>query len=214
MLLRTSTSAWTLDDYAAEPNFDLYPQLGWRKAEGSEKTLAVTRMGSLTSFFADREPPALGGNNPAPDDLAEGEGAPKAENKRPGAVIKRSPERTRLVVVGTANFLSDFAVDLGRQFSEAYLANLQFAQNLVDWSLEDADLLQIRSRGTYARLLAPTEESTRQIFEWGNYLFAVIAVGTLGAVFANRRKNATPMALPKIDTAAKTQPELSKEGAA
>lgn len=209
VLLRTSPQAWTLSNFKAEPDFQQYPELGWRRGAGTEKTLAVTRMGPLVSFFADREPPALGGSHESEPGAEE----ETQDGKRPGAVIPRSPERTRLVVIGTANFASDFAVEMGRQFSEAFLANLQLVQNLVDWSLEDVELLQIRSRGTYARLLAPTEGATRQLYEWGNYLFALVAVGTLGGVFANRRKNAKPLALPK-PAAAEPQTQEQKEGAA
>ncbi len=112
-------------------------------------------------------------------------------------MIETSPERTRLVVLGSASFVSDFVADLSRQQgSDSHLANLQLIQNLVDWCLEDIDLLKIRSRGRYARLLAPTTPGLRQAVEWGHYGFALVAVVAIGGATLRRRRQAQPMALP------------------
>ena len=116
--------------------------------------------------------------------------------RRRGDVIETSPERARLVVLGSASFVSDFVADLGQQQgSDSHLANLQLIQNLVDWCLEDIDLLKIRSRGRYARLLAPTSPGLRQAVEWGNYGFALVAVVAIGGATLRRRRRARPMTL-------------------
>ena len=74
---------------------------------------------------------------------------------------------------------------------------MQLLQNLVDWCLEDIDLLQIRSRGAYARLLEPTSLETRKALEWGNYIFAIVAVVVIGLVSLGRRRKAKPFAMVK-----------------
>ena len=68
-------------------------------------------------------------------------------------------------------------------------------QNLVDWSLEDVELLRIRSRGSHARILEPTEAGERRALEWGNYAFAVFAVFGIGTATLGRRRRAAPIPL-------------------
>jgi ABC-2 type transport system permease protein len=59
-----------------------------------------------------------------------------------------------------------------------------FAQNVVDWSLEDQALLGIRSRGQFARTLAPLTRDAQMAWEYGNY---ALALGGLALVwFFNR----------------------------
>ena len=134
--------------------------------------------------------------------------------QRRGDVIETSPERTRLVVLGSASFVSDFVADLAQQQgSDSHLANLQLIQILVDWCLEDIDLLKIRSRGRYARLLAPTTPGLRQAVEWGNYGFALVAVVAIGGATLRRRRRARPMTLLARRAAGGAAPTGSGDGA-
>jgi hypothetical protein len=208
VLLHSSDAAWLLEDFDAQPNFARFPQLGWRSAdEMASYPLAMARVGPLSSHYRDREAPEFdvekGAGEPR-DEGDEGDEAAEAKSdesegepvRRRGDVIETSPERTRLVVLGSASFVSDFVADLGRQQgSDSHLANLQLIQNLVDWCLEDIDLLKIRSRGRYARLLAPTTPGLRQAVEWGNYGFALVAVVAIGGATLRRRRRARPMTL-------------------
>ncbi len=108
--------------------------------------------------------------------------------------METSPESSRLVVIGSAEFLDDAVLELSRSLSaDRYLNNLQFVQNAVDWSVEDEDLLTIRSRGTYARLLRPLDEGQRAAWMWGNYLVALVALVAISVVWAVRRRNDKPM---------------------
>jgi ABC-2 type transport system permease protein len=73
--------------------------------------------------------------------------------------IEISPDTARLVVIGSAEFLNDIVFDLSASLTrDRYLNSLQFVQNTVDWSVEDLDLLTIRSRGSATRALNPLTE--------------------------------------------------------
>ena len=85
--------------------------------------------------------------------------------------------------------------------SDAWLNNMQLIANLVDWTLEDVDLLTIRSRGQQARILAPTETTTRKTFELVNYAFALLAVLGLGFFTRGQRRRVQPMKLDPPPTA-------------
>jgi ABC-2 type transport system permease protein len=190
-LLHSSKESWTLQDYEAQPDFGRFPELGW-SAEGSkgERGLAVARMGPFESFWKGKAPPP-----PAP-----GEGGDPAEARR--NVIEKSPAQARLVVVGSSAFVADPIVELTRTISDSYLSNLQFVQNLADWSVEDVELLSIRSRGAYSRTLIPTDEPVRTFLEWSNYALALVAVAVLAWVSLGRRGKARPMELDPRPTPA------------
>jgi ABC-2 type transport system permease protein len=99
-------------------------------------------------------------------------------------------------VIGSADFLNDTVFNISSQLApEGYLNSLQFIQNAVDWSVEDLDLLTIRSRGTSSRLLQPLPPDEQSLWEWGNYGFALAALVIIGAWWASRRRSEEPMLL-------------------
>ncbi len=182
VLLTTSQDAWLLDQFSAQPDFDTYGEVGWQVLpERREYPLAVSALGPFDSWFVGKTPPRLGG----------GEDAAALS----GGLIEQSPERSRLVVLGSANFVSDPAVEITRSVSDAWLNNVQLIANLIDWTLEDVELLAIRSRGQQARILAPTELATRKTFELVNYAFALLAVLGMGVFTRGSRQRVRPMQL-------------------
>ena len=71
-----------------------------------------------------------------------GEATPPAK-----VALKQSPE-TRLIVIGNAEFLSDFvARALAQVDGGFFVENLRFAQNVIDWVGLDNEMLSIRARG-------------------------------------------------------------------
>jgi ABC-2 type transport system permease protein len=107
--------------------------------------------------------------------------------------VTSSPESSRLVVIGSAEFLDDTVLDISRSMSQdRYLNNLNLAQNAVDWAVEDEDLLSIRSRGTYARLLNPLEEAQQIRWEVINYAVALLGLIGVGVLWYTRRQNEEP----------------------
>ncbi|HJL71037.1 MAG TPA: hypothetical protein QGI30_09230, partial [Anaerolineales bacterium] len=104
------------------------------------------------------------------------------------------------VVFGSAEFLNDTVFDLSSSMSgDRYLNSLQLAENVADWSVEELDLLSIRSRGTASRPLAPLSEREQTFWETANYLLALAAVVVLGWARRARRRNEQPMALTPVE---------------
>ena len=99
-------------------------------------------------------------------------------------------------MIGSGEFVDDFVLNLSSQLiQDQVLNNLQFAQNAVDYSVEDTDLLAIRSRGTFTRLLDPLTEGEQSTWEFGNYAVALVALVVIGGLWYVRRRNERPMEL-------------------
>ena len=65
----------------------------------------------------------------------------------------------------------------------------------MDWSAEDEDLLSLRSRGTYTRLLKPLDKREQTMWEALNYGVALVALISLGVVWSIRQRSEAPMLL-------------------
>jgi len=177
-----------------------YPTLGF-PVEGEQKArLAVSIRGSFESYFKGKPSPFQAGTEPGRS-AGEGQETTPGEAEAPTlGTIEVSPESSRLVVIGSAEFVDDVVLQISRSLSQdRYLNNLQFLQNVVDWSVEDEDLLSIRSRGTYARLLKPMEKDEQTFWEGLNYALALLAVIGIGVVWNVRRRSEEPMVLVTRD---------------
>lgn len=187
-LLKSTGNAWTTKDTQVQPNFSAYPQSGFPPPPGEDaresRTLALLVSGTFESFF-------------------KGKQDPTSENGG-GTVLERSPSNARLVVIGSTAFANDLVLNLTRQASN----NLQLVQNLVDWGVEDVDLLTIRSRGTYARTLAPLGTQERLKYELVNYGVALVALVLIVLLTAGRRSRSKPIELDE-----KTLPAASAKRA-
>jgi ABC-2 type transport system permease protein len=206
-LLRSSEQSWTRMEASIQPDFESYPQLGFPVGSAQQRhTLAVSVQGSFESAFKDKPSPF------AEDAAEEGEaGAEEAATPTPPpssrsaglGTIESSPETSRLIVIGSLEFVDDVVFDLSSSLTrDRYLNSLQFLQNCVAWSTEDLDLLEIRSRGTQARVLAPLSEREQSFWEGGNYAMALLALTVIGIVWNSRRRNEEPMELLPPDALA------------
>ena len=190
ILLRSSNNSWTQTDTNVQPNMELYPEIGFPAGtELKSYPLAVAVQGSFESYFKGQEmpqpQPSADPNQPPPEPVVATVGT-----------IDRSPENARLVVVASAEFLNDLVFNLSSNLSrDRYLNSLQFAQNMVDWSVEDLDLLTIRSRGTAARVLNADVAERATFWEGLNYGMALLAVIAIGIIWNLRQRNETPMVL-------------------
>ena len=192
-LMSSTETAWLSDNTNIQPDTDLYPELGFPVGEEQAAyPLAVSVNGVFESYFAEKESPLLA-------QAAEGEEAPETLIETPAATaatITASPETARLVVIGSGDFLNDTVFSISSQISlDRYLNSLQFVQNAVDWSVEDLDLLSIRSRGAHARVLDPLETSDQTFWESINYGFALLALVVIGILWTSRRRSERPMEL-------------------
>jgi ABC-2 type transport system permease protein len=187
----------------------LFPEFGF-PVEGEQKSypLAVSVQGSFESFFKGK---------PSPLTAAPAEGTDPAAPEAPPTpattdvgTLESSPETARLVVIGSGEFLNDIVFQLSSSLTrDRYLNSLQFLQNTVDWSVEDLDLLTIRSRGTSARVLEPLTQDEQQWWEVGNYVVAVLALAAIGIIWRTRQQNEQPMELlPQTPSVDSNQPQV------
>jgi ABC-2 type transport system permease protein len=185
VLLRSTANSWLRTDLNVNPSLDLYPELGFPiEGERTSRPLAVSIRGSFGSYFS---------GQPSPFEGAEA-GEESGEAQPVVGTIEASPGSARLVVVGSGEFLDDVVLDISKsQFPDRYRNNLQLLQNAVDWCLEDEDLLSIRSRGTYARLLRPMQEAEQRRWELGNYVVALLGLFAIAVVWYWWRRNEQPV---------------------
>lgn len=178
--LKSSPKSWTSN------STQITPDLGKGGAgfvpEGSlePRPLAVSVEGEFESFFKDKKSPLL----PEKKD-------PKDKNAKETYtnVIEKSAQSARLIVVGSADFVSDELLRFTSSISRSnYTNSLQLAENIVDWSLEDRGLLAIRGRGHFARLLKPMSNGARMFWEYLNYGLALVGLGGLWVVIRFRRR--------------------------
>jgi ABC-2 type transport system permease protein len=187
VLLESTAKSWLRTSTDVQPNTDLYPDYGF-PVEGDQaaRPLAVAIHGSFESYFKDKPSPF----QTEPTEPVTGTVEP------PVGTVAASPESARLVVVGSAEFIDDAVLQISQRLSaDRYLNNLEFVQNAVDWSVEDEDLLTIRTRGTYARLLEPLEQHQQTMWEGMNYAVALVALGVIAGVWNFRRRSEQPMQL-------------------
>lgn len=194
VLLRSSPDSWLRSNLDIQPDTDAYPELGFPvEGERSSHPLAVSIRGSFGSFFKDKETPTQSPPPTAP-------GSPNPESEAEPVVttgrIDQSPDTARMIVIGSADFLNDDVFQISSQISfDRYLNSLQFLQNAVDWSVEDIDLLNIRSRGTHARLLKPLTNDEQALWEYRNYVFVIVVLIAIGLIWAFLRRSEQPLTL-------------------
>jgi ABC-2 type transport system permease protein len=185
ILLQSTQGSWVRSAVDVQPNTALYPEYGF-PVEGEKQSwpLAVALRGRFDSYFNGRP-------LPFEETAGEGEGQDMAL-----ATVQSSPQSARLVVLGSSEFLDDTVLGISSRLSaDRYLNNLRLLQNAVDWSVQDEDLLTIRSRGTYARLLNPLTDREQTLWEGLNYAVALIALVAIGVVWNVRRRKEQPMVL-------------------
>lgn len=182
-VLRSSERSWTSSDLTRVGFLDYQvPE------EGTEpRTLAILLEGRFKSFFFDKEIPSA---TPAPG----GEGV---EPNPPSEVaLEESPE-TRLLVVGNAEFLSDFVARvLGRTEGGFFAENLRFLENAIDWMTLDSDMIGIRSRAAVVRRLVQVGRGTEITLETINYLLPTLLLLSFATMRFLRRRNVAPLVRP------------------
>jgi ABC-2 type transport system permease protein len=197
VLMNSSPNSWLRTNTDIQPNLELYPERGY-PVEGEMKSypLAVSVQGSFESFFKDKPSPFAVEETPTDAQVAPTPTPVGAGPQADITALTTSPATARLVVIGSGEFLDDFVLRLSSQLiGDQVMNNLQFAQNAVDWSVEDTDLLTIRSRGTYTRLLDPLSEEEQTTWEVGNYVAALVALLLVAGAWWFFRRNERPMEL-------------------
>jgi ABC-2 type transport system permease protein len=202
VLLKSTPKSWLRTDSNITPDPQQYPGVGY-PVEGdlSSRPLAVAVSGRFESFFKDKPSPLVAGS--AEVDAAQG--ATPVPIAQAAGTIESSPDTARLLVVGSSDFLTDIIFQISSGLSrDRYLSSLQFLQNAVDWSIEDLDLLGIRSRGTHSRVLDPMTDARQTLWEGVDYGLMLLALVGIGIVWYVRRKHERPMVLLKAEQQDKT----------
>lgn len=201
-LLQSSPQSWLSQGTDIQPDFKRYPKYGFALGQPLARSpLAVSVQGSFASAFAEAADPRLTAEEKpaalAPGQLPPAEGPGKGKKGIPLApAIKKSPDSTRLVVVGSSEFVNDTVIGISQATNQSrFMNNLGFLQNIVDWSVEDQELLTIRARGTQARLLRPIDRQQEVFWESVNYGLALLALTVLSLYGGWRRRREAPMEL-------------------
>lgn len=197
-LIRSSDNAWVSDDMEIMPDIDANGMAAFPAAtESGSQLLGVMSEGRFTSYFAGKESPLLSvkkAETPEAGDTAE-EADTESEatsNSQPAvtSVIEHSPQSARIVLYSSNDFLRDQTMTMANSAAGSeYLNPMQLMANTVDFALEDAGLLSIRSRGHFNRTLPPMERDSQVFWEYLNYALAVLALAIIAGVQKRRKKS-------------------------
>jgi ABC-2 type transport system permease protein len=145
------------------------------------ETLAVLLQGEFASAFDSApEPAATDGDEDDPE-------ASQAATA-PTALLSRSPDSARLLVIASNDFASDQVLSgVIAAAGTQYFGPIELLMNSVDWALEDSSLMAIRSRAHFNRTLPPLEQPLQAQIEYGNYLIALLLLALLYGLWRLRR---------------------------
>ena len=181
VLAQSSPYSWIMKGY-----FDLSPSQEFSPPEDQlrQHVLALAMSGSFSSYFADKPvPPAEKENGVKESASAHDAVKTEVEKKAPApAVIKQSND-TRIIVTGSARFITD-------NFINQFDGNRAFLLNAVDWCMADDTLMGIRARESGDSTLYVMSENVKAAVRLGN-MFAVpvlVAVFGLMQLYLRRRR--------------------------
>jgi ABC-2 type transport system permease protein len=193
-LLTSSSESWVMSTTDIQPDFQHFRETGF-SVEGEQKSriLAVSISGSFESYFKDKRSPLF------EEEGKKNESEDKKETKDKDPIVRTitsSPDSSRLVVVGSAEFLNDTIINISRTLGQdRFLNGLDFLENLIDWSVEDEDLLAIRSRGSHARILRPMTRIQQTFWESANYGIVIVSLLLIAVFSVWSRRREQPMVL-------------------
>jgi len=200
-LIHSSESAWISDDMEIMPDIDADGMAKFpAPVETGPQLLGLISEGRFTSYFAGKASPLLAsddstdGETTAAEDGAEGnetEATPEATTQPTvSGVIEHSPDSARIILYSSNDFLRDQTMTMANSAAGSeYLNPMQLMANTVDWALEDASLLSIRSRGYFNRTLPPMEHDTQVFWEYLNYALALVALAIIALLQKRRKKS-------------------------
>ena len=212
-LIRSSEASWETTLADPQPNLELYPEIGFALSdELSSFPLAVAVESSFSSYFSDK---------PSPFEARQDELAAEAETppSEPIGLIERSPDGTRMIVLGSSEFVNDTVYQISANFAgDRFVSNLQLIANAIDWFTEDVSLASIRSRGSVARILPPISEEAQNRWVLLNYAVAIIGLILIAVVWQVQRRTEKPLELipphgdasTEVDDVLPTEAELMK----
>ena len=189
-LIRSSDASWETTLANPQPDLELYPEFGFPVSdELSSFPLAVAVESSFSSYFSDKPSPFEAGEADAGVD-------PEAPPDEPIGLIERSPAGTRMIVLGSSEFVNDTVYQISANFAgDRFVSNLQLIANAIDWFTEDASLASIRSRGSVARILPAISADAQNRWVLINYAVAIIGLILIAVVWQMQRRAEKPLEL-------------------
>lgn len=191
-LLESSNEAWLSSDLDIMPRITSQATNPFTPSEKrGAQVLGVVAEGRFDSYFGGKSSPLITAREERESASGDTENTAEEEEStlQIGSVIERSPESARIILISSNDFLRDQVLALaGSAQQTQYLNTLQLAANAVDWSLEDAGLLSIRSRGHFNRTLPPMEHGTQLFWEYLNYGLAVVALLAIALLERRQRQ--------------------------
>ncbi len=190
-LIWSSPASWETSDSNLQPDLELFPELGFMIGTDQKSfPLAVLVEGSFESFFLGKDAPfeiEAGGEVAAEGETAEAEAI---------GLIEQSPGNTRLIVLGSSEFINDNVYQISMNFGgDRFASNLQLFANAIDWLTEDLSLASIRSRGSAARILPPIPDEQQNQWVLMNYVVALVGLVLIGVFWQMQRRAEEPIAL-------------------
>lgn len=143
------------------------PLAQWTRDQFAENAIPVAAVtgGSFASLYAGR---------PAPADTTPGAQPPT------GTPLMKSPD-TRVVLVGDGDFVRD-------QYSGGNRDNMTFFANMVDYLVDDAGLITIRSKDASLAPLDQVSDGTKKTLKYGSLVLPPLLVLAYGAFRWRMRK--------------------------
>ncbi|MGL6159628.1 Gldg family protein [Microbulbifer sp.] len=189
-LLKSSAGSWLSTSTDVMPRLENGAVSGFKpQGEQGAQLLGVISAGRFDSYFAGKTSPLAAREETEEENAEEGEGQKAGELETLPSLIGRSPESARIILFSSNDFLRDQVVRMsGSATGSEYLNTLQLLANSVDWALEDAGLLSIRSRGHFNRTLPPMEHGTQLFWEYLNYICAALALALVAIVQQLRKR--------------------------
>ena len=179
-LIRSSANAWETLTANPQPDLELYPGLGFPQSdELTSFPLALAVEGAFSSYFIDKASP-----------FDSPEGTEEASPEAPAiGLIERSPDNTRLLVLGSSEFVNDNVYQISLSFGgDRFVSNLELIANAIDWFTEDVSLSSIRSRGSAARILPVIDDAAQNQWVLINYAVAIAGLVLVGLIWQIQRR--------------------------
>ena len=112
-----------------------------------------------------------------------------------GQLLTRSTPDSRLIVIGSTEFVSDqFLEHLGPYYTQYFGLNFDYQSgahllgNIIEWATSDYSLASIRKSGPSSRLIRQLDDEERDRIETINYVSALIALILISAIVVIPRR--------------------------
>ena len=190
-LMQSSPASWQTSDGNLQPDLETWPEFGFPIGDTrAAYPLALAVEGRFDSYFIDQPSPFA---SEATDMVSVDETTDELESI---GLIERSPDNTRMIVLGSSEFVNDNVYQISLSFGgDRFASNLLLVSNAIDWFTEDASLASIRNRGSVTRILPPISEAEQNQWMLMNYAVALIGLVLIGVVWQAQRRAEQPLDL-------------------